>query len=154
MTIDLIRYKLTDKRTFGLLFIDGDFFCYTMEDVDREGEEKVKGKTAIWHDLKYIVQFRKVDSPLTLKYRKRFDWFTYHIEIIEVYMFRHVYFHVGNDEYDTDGCVLLGYEAREDRITKSVEAFKDFYERVGAALEAGEPVELNVKRYFTWDIVL
>ena len=57
MKIEVIRDTFTDKSTIGKLSLGGRFFCYTLEDKDRDankdgdildlGESKVNGKTCI-----------------------------------------------------------------------------------------------------------
>src|SRR5690606_26679942 len=44
-TITLLRYVDDEETTLGLLFYDGKFFCYTLEDTFRE--TKITGKTRI-----------------------------------------------------------------------------------------------------------
>lgn len=50
MKLALVRYGFGSVATLGDLFVDGVYFCKTLEDVDRKLEcdgEKVYGKTAI-----------------------------------------------------------------------------------------------------------
>lgn len=57
MKLQVVRETFTPKSTIGKLYIGGRFFCYTLEDVDRDknkdgdlndaGEQKVYGETAI-----------------------------------------------------------------------------------------------------------
>jgi hypothetical protein len=69
MKIYLLRYSSQSEDTLGLIMIDGKFECYTLEDQYRNF--KVKGDTRIPEGT-YKIKFRKVNSPLTEKYRKRF----------------------------------------------------------------------------------
>ena len=50
MYLQLVRESFTNKSTEGKLFVNGIFYCYTLEDMDRyleEGEIKIYGKSAI-----------------------------------------------------------------------------------------------------------
>ena len=50
MNLTLYRHTYSSVSTIGDLFIDGQYFCKTLEDTDRKLEcdgEKVYGKTAI-----------------------------------------------------------------------------------------------------------
>ena len=50
MIITVRRDRFTDVSTLGMLSIDGEPYCYTLEDTDRQlenGGAKVYGKTAI-----------------------------------------------------------------------------------------------------------
>ena len=147
MLIELFRYSDNGDSTQGLLFIDKEFFCYTLEDEHRD--KKVKSETRIPSGL-YDVEHRKVLSPMTEKYRNRFDWFSYHLQIKDVENFTNVYIHLGNKDEDTDGCILVS-----DAVTKnhkqgeafngsSTPAFKRLYKKVSKELKQGGQVQILV----------
>ena len=46
MRLVLLRNVFTDKSTIGDLLIDGNFFCYTLEDVVRLPNQKIYGKNS------------------------------------------------------------------------------------------------------------
>lgn len=154
MHFNLVRYRFTDKTTHGLLMHGNDFLAYTLEDVDRgAGARKVAGKTAIPMGLRYPLEVRQVDSPLTHRYRQRFPWFEYHIEIKNVPNFQYIYLHVGNDELDTDGCVLLGDTAAVDGIGQSVAAYERFYKQYYDRIKQGG-CTIDIIQFFSWNIVM
>jgi hypothetical protein len=95
----------------------------------------------------YTVGFLEVETPLTIRYRGKYPWFKFHIEIRGVPNFSGIYFHSGNIAAHTDGCVLLGDTAlnRQDRIGDSVKAFERFYKEVGLALKAGDRITLEIR---------
>ena len=147
MKIELIRYSDNGDDTLGLLFIDGFFQCYTLEDEFRN--VKVAGETRIPAG-DYEIGFRESDSPMTDKYRKIYpDFFDYHIHIKDVPNFQFVYIHHGNDDDDTDGCILLGDSAQSNtvgqgKIGYSRNAFTKFYKKVWKALKSGEKVSITI----------
>lgn len=148
MRLALLRYGEGDDSTLGLMLVDASFECYTLEDEHRA--EKVPGETRIPNGL-YRVAFREVLSALTLKYRERFPWFTWHIEIQDVPNFEFVYVHIGNDDDDTDACVLVGDEANNNTINsgyigRSTQAYERLYRKVSAALLAGEDVFIDIRQ--------
>lgn len=127
MHIDLIRFESREDFTRGILMIDYQGFCFTIEDEKRT--EKISGETRIPagdYDLRYREQL----TGLTKKYRSKFDWFEWHIEICDIPGFSNVYIHIGNTDEDTDGCPLLGYTCdmtKPNFIGRSTDAYKDFY---------------------------
>lgn len=146
MKIDLIRYDHNKESTSGLLFINDKFFCYVLEDERRD--IKIKGETRIWEGI-YDVGVRKDLTPLTKKYRNKFPWFEYHLEILNIRDFTGVYFHVGNFDENTMGCLLLADMIEnqgeiEDRTYKSTQAFKRFYELVYPIAKAGVDIKINI----------
>ena len=54
--------------------------------------------------------------------------------------------HIGNDDSDTAGCVLVGTQANSDKnlISHSTDAYKKIYPQILAALKRGEKVKINV----------
>ena len=150
-----IRYKLTrynidqdNGATHGILSVDTSgrghysFRCYTLEDLPRD--IKIPGVTAI-PDGVYRIQKREVLSPMTKKYRKRYDWFDWHVEVKHVTGFTYIYMHIGNRPGDTDGCVLLGTTPTDDgRIARSAYAFEHVYKEITYFLNDGFDVELEI----------
>jgi len=106
--------KLTVKRNFkgadytiGKLYIDGHYFCDTLEDTVRPNGEKIKGKTAIpAGDYKVIKSY----SP---RFKKILP------EILDVPGFSGVRIHAGNTAKDTDGCLLLGLNKTKGAVLDS-----------------------------------
>lgn len=109
MILTLKRYKFTDTCTLGKLYINGNFFAHTLEDVYR-GEIyanpslKVKGKTAI--------DFGRYKVTVTMSNRFKKELPLLH----DVPQFEGVRFHGGNTHEDTEGCVLVA--AQTDGIGK------------------------------------
>jgi hypothetical protein len=147
MEITLIRLNKDTDSTIGVMYIDGKFQCYTLEDEERD--VKIKGETCIPKGT-YEVKFREVVSGLTKKYRERYDWFHYHLMLQDVPNFNYVYMHVGNTDEHTDGCLLVGEQQqlntyKEGKLMSSVPAFERLYKKVGNELESGGKVYITVK---------
>lgn len=102
--------------TIGRLYIDGAYFCDTLEDVVRDGK-KIKGKTAIPAG-KYTVV--KTMSP---RFGKVLP------EIKDVPGFSGVRIHSGNTADDTDGCILLGLNKKKGQVINSRDAMAFFMDR-------------------------
>ena len=89
----------------------------------------------------YELGIREEMTPLTIKYREKYEWFEKHIEF-KVPFRTGLYFHIGNYYYESDGCELVGNATKwyEDTYDKSNEAvkmvlnssvtFKPFYELI------------------------
>lgn len=123
----LQRYSDSGESTLGLLLRDGAFQCYTLEDEARA--VKVAGETRIPAG-RYQLKLRQELTPLTQRYRSRFSWFEWHVEVTPVRGFTNVYVHIGNDDDDTDACVLLGDVANNNRVsTGFISASEQAYRR-------------------------
>jgi len=149
MKLTVHRFSSGDESTIGSLMINGDFECFTLEDEYRE--EKVKGETRIPAGT-YTVKFRESESPMTEKYRARYDFFKYHLHVQNVTNFQFIYIHAGNKDDHTDGCLLLGDSANNNQIDDgfighSRQAFERVYKKVSKALKEGEPVNIEYIDY-------
>ena len=94
MNLLLKRIALKPDYTIGRLYIDGQYFCDTLEDAVRE--EKIVGKTAILAGTYQVIVNRspkfKRDLPL----------------LLGVPNFEGIRIHRGNTAKDTSGCILVG----------------------------------------------
>lgn len=146
MKLKLLRYSDNGNSTLGLLFINNEFQCYTLEDEFRE--VKVKGETRIQAGI-YQLTINNELTPLTEKYRKKYHWFENHIQLKDVPNFNSVYIHIGNDEGDTDACILVGNSANNNQIEKgfigySGPAFELFYFNIFPLLKGGEKITIEI----------
>ena len=146
--MELINTRIAsdNESTLGLLTINGKKFSFVIEDEQRD--IKVKGETRIPAG-KYLVKFRKELTPLTKKYRAKYPWFTYHLELIDVPNFSYVYIHIGNFESSIDACQVVGNKAGFDsnnhfRNFESVASFRRLYLEVCEAIEDGEDVTYEI----------
>lgn len=146
----LQRYSDNGNSTQGLLMILDNvkpvFKCYVLEDEYRE--EKVIGETRIDAGL-YEIKKRQELTPLTKRYREKFDWFDYHLELQAVPRHDFIYIHIGNDEKDTAGCLLVQDKANNNTIeegfnSSSTPAFKRIYLEISRRLDQGNRVFLRV----------
>ena len=141
MILTLQRLKSDDHRTHGDLYDDGAWLCHTLEDVVRadpnpstpQNEAKVHGQTAIPAG-RYRVTFE--NSP-------RFGPQT--LTLHDVPGFTHIRIHAGNDEDDTEGCLLVGKIRAEASILHSRAALGELKTHVTEAMERGELVWIDIK---------
>ena len=95
--------------TVGRLFVDGKFFCNTLEDTVRDlsNEKKVYGKTAIpYGEYKVVYNW----SP---KFGRNLP------RLLNVPAFEGILIHPGNTADDSAGCILVGRNTEVGRLTES-----------------------------------
>ena len=119
MQINIKRKIRTNNSTIGELFVDGVFECYTLEDVERD--VKIPAETAIAKGTYKVVvtpsnRFKR-DLPLLLK----------------VPNFEGVRIHSGNNNHNTEGCILVGQTKDVDWIGNSRQAFNKLFEKIKSA---------------------
>ena len=141
ITVDR-KYKKKDY-TIGLLYINGQYFCDVLEDVDRgltqDMDEntifdiKVYGKTAI-PTGKYM---------LSWTYSPRFK--KYLLLVNNVPGFSGVRIHAGNTAADTEGCLLVGKNREVGKVLNSRATLMQLNSIVNAAIHGGQKIELEIK---------
>jgi hypothetical protein len=148
MKLDVVRTQFGADATNGMLFIDGVFECYTLEDQVREGS-KIMKETAIPLG-EYEIKYRNIGG-YDSKYRARYgtDWHNGMLELQDVPNFTYILIHTGNTDEHTAGCLLVG-ETQQDLdkgkdgfVGGSGDAYKKFYPKVRDALNAGEKVTIR-----------
>jgi hypothetical protein len=145
MDIDLIRYNDNDSFTDGLFLINGEFKAHTLEDEYRT--KKVFGETRISAG-RFKVELRTVGG-FHQRYLKKFGP-TFHTGMLwikDVPNFKYVLIHIGNDEDDTAGCVLVGMKQDANDagfIGGSIKAYKKIYPIIRDAILSGEEVYINI----------
>lgn len=147
MEVDILRFSSQKHDTLGAFKIDGSFACFSLEDEERT--LKVYGETRI-PEGRYKLGLRKVGG-FHSRYSKRFPKF--HVgmlQILDVPGFEYVLIHIGNDEDDTAGCILVGNTAiqnvtRKGFIGESTKAYERIYKKIVAPMLRGKDVFINVK---------
>ena len=147
VTLTVLRYSDDKTTTVGLLYLNGFFYSYTLEDTFRE--VKLVSQTRIPAG-KYKLDFNRHDTDLTLKYRERYpDWFQYHIEINDVPNYTGVYIHNGGNHTHTAGCLLvsdsLSVKGTAKTLTNSRETFRRLYTYLKTEIEKGTPVRVILR---------
>ena len=110
MNILVHRFEFGDNYTIGKLFVDGIFYCYTLEDKVRD--IKIPNETAIPCGTYQVI----------IDFSNRFQKDMPHI--LNVPNYEGIRIHSGNTDKDTDGCILVGLDwIKGDLITRSKEAY-------------------------------
>ena len=117
MKIKVVRETKNDVCTIGSLFINGEFFCYTLEDKDRYIEQGGKKEYA-------ITAIPRGTYNVVLSFSNRFK--KYLPEILNVPQFTGIRMHTGNKPEDTEGCILVGKIKMKDFVGESAKTFSAF----------------------------
>lgn len=117
MDLKLKRIFRGDEYTIGHLYIDGDYYCDTLEDTDRGlssdmSEEEIKrikvyGRTAIPKGT------YKVEVTYSPKFKR------YLPILLNVKGFSGIRIHSGNSAEDTLGCILVGFNKEKGKVLNS-----------------------------------
>lgn len=152
MHLFLKRIARKETYTIGRLFINGEYFCDTLEDKDRglsaalpvESLKRMKeyGKTAIPTGT-YKVNLRTVSE----KFRDR-SWARPYggrlPRLLNVPAFEGVLIHVGNVPEDTLGCILVGENKVVGKVINSTATFKRLMDKLQPMAEKDETVYIQI----------
>lgn len=154
MKIKIDRKWKKEKYTIGRLYINDQLFCNTLEDADRGLTQdmslakiiskKIYGKTAIPAGTYNITL--NVRSPKFSKYnfyKETCDG--YLPRLLDVPGFSGILIHVGSDESNTSGCILIGYNTIKGKLTDGKKAFAKLYEKMQEACDKGEEIIITIK---------
>lgn len=97
--LELKREKRTVTYTLGHLYINGRYFCDTIEDAVRilnEYEDKIYGETAIPYGRYKVVLTHSSHFKCIMP------------ELLNVDFFKGIRIHWGNTAEDSKGCIIVG----------------------------------------------
>lgn len=144
MEILIDRKWKKNSYTIGKLYINGEYFCETLEDTDRGltsemsiteiKNKKVYGRTCIPSGL-YTILYTY--SP---KYRRLMPL------VDNVKGFSGIRIHSGNTAEDSLGCILLGFNKEKGKVLQSRDTCNKFYKLIEEAIyKKGENITLKIK---------
>lgn len=120
LSLKLQTVALKENYTIGKLYVNGIYFCDTLEnptrklvdlnhdgDFDDAGEGKIYGNTAIPNG-RYTIVMKHSD-----KFGKPMPY------LLGVYGFTGIMIHPGNTTKDTQGCILVGYNKVVGQVLNS-----------------------------------
>jgi hypothetical protein len=142
MELFVHRLKNAENACTGTLDIDGIRECITLEDVIRNlgpnGEGKIPGKTGIPEGrYKVVIDFSE-------KFQK---WM---LHVLDVKFFTGIRIHSGNDDENTEGCLLVGQiKDNDDHIHGGSIELPILQGKIKNALDSNEEVWITYKNEFS-----
>ncbi len=141
--MDLLLRRIARRETYtiGKLYIDGVYFCDTIEDKDRglrqelpasvNAAKKRKGVTAIPTGRYQVIL--NIKSPKFSK-KKAYEFCDGYLpRLLNVPAFDGILIHIGNKAEDSEGCILVGKNTVVGMVTESTVTFKKLYARLKEA---------------------
>nr|DAT00299.1 MAG TPA: Protein of unknown function (DUF2778) [Caudoviricetes sp.] len=154
MDILLERIAKNPTYTIGKLYLNGEYFCDTLEDPDRGlsskmssleiSNKKIHGDTAIPIG-KYKIDMNTVSPRFgsQLFYKKVCGGKV--PRLVNVPGYQGVLIHVGNEPKDTHGCLLVGKNSVKGKVTESKTTFEKLYKILKEFHIKGEEIFITIK---------
>lgn len=117
MLIEVKRLYKKKDYTIGKMYIDGEYFCDTLEDTDRGLAQGMS-----LSELKEMKEYGKTAIPtgeymVAVTFSNRFEKWLPLIHPVPV--FEGVRIHSGNTASDTEGCILVGKNKAKGKVLDS-----------------------------------
>ena len=146
MKLQVVRTQFGKDATNGLLFVNGIFENYTLE--DQYQAVKVMHETCIPEGT-YDIKFRTVGG-FHEKYKKKYGNSHYGmLHLQDVPNFTYILIHAGNTDEHTSGCLIVG-ETQQDLdisddgfVGHSGKAYVKLYNKVAKELLLGKSVTIE-----------
>ena len=153
MELKVHRKYRKEAYTIGRLYIDGEFFCHTLEDRDRGLRQtdpiarikavKVPSETAI------PIGTYKVSMDIV---SPKYSGVVFYKNLcggrvprlMDVPGFDGILIHAVNTAADTAGCLLVGKNTAAGKVLESKATFTELYKRMKRAHDAGGEITLEI----------
>ena len=153
MKLTLNRRFKAPEYTIGDLYIDGQWFCNTLEDTDRDlsqdmlltyiQNKKIKSQTAIptgTYKIDMNTVSPKYSNYSKYPYAKQFS--AKMPRLLNVKGFEGILIHAGNTQKDTDGCILVGINKVKGQVINSQATWKKL---MSVLLKDKDNIELTIR---------
>lgn len=153
MKLELIRKYKKPNYTIGNLYIDGKYFCDTLEDVDRgldsNDENTLKDNIKIKHNTAIPYGTYNIDMDIVSnRFGKHKQYRNINGKLprlIDVPLFDGILIHIGNTIADTSGCLLVGQNKVKGQVINSTSTFNHLYVLMEEAYKKGEDITIEIK---------
>ena len=140
MKLKLVRKYRKENYTIGKLYVDGVYFCDTIEDKDR-GLDDAMGLAEIMVKKRYgetAIPYGtyKVEITYSPKYKRLMP------EIKNVKGFSGIRIHSGNTAKDTLGCLIIGRNTQVGMVTES----RKTYNKLFALMKDAKDISIEITK--------
>ena len=144
LNIEVVRLYPREGYVIGKMYVDGQYFCDTLEDTDR-------GLTSDMplDDIKRIKVYGQTAIPTgTYKVSVQY-WAKHKINVPylhDVPGYSGILIHSGSSNADTLGCILVGKNTAKGRLSGGSPFMRGLTLRCADAIRHGIPVRLTVRK--------
>lgn len=134
--LSVIRKAYRDTYTIGKMYINGEYFCDTLEDkvrVMNSINDKIKGETAI------PAGTYKITLEMSPRFKRKLPL------LHDVPYFSGILIHRGNTAKDTHGCILVGENKVKGQVINSTKAEIALMDILTKAVNKGDTIDIEVK---------
>ena len=152
MKLRVERRWRKDTYTIGRLYVDGVFFCNTLEDKDRglkqsDSLSKIK-QVKVYSETAIPVGTYKVAMDIVSPKFRAVAWYKDLCDgkmprVMNVPGYEGILIHPGTSALDTAGCLLVGQNKVKGKLLNSRVTFAELYTKMLKAHNAGEEITIE-----------
>lgn len=165
--VDVLRFMDNDSSSLGIIQLDGQTFCGSVEDQEQKGS-KVKGETRVSNGLFRLALrtaggfHERYKARYNVKTSSKFKGEDWHRGVLAIYndkdwklntcdgkTFQYVLIHIGNFHTDTEACLLPNYVLNfiKGSGSNSGQAYEDLYPILRDSIESSKLVDEFGNKY-------
>jgi hypothetical protein len=141
MKLELKRIALKPNYTIGKLFINGSYYCDTIEDkvIDLNKNGKFDdGLTKVMHQTAIPYGTFKVVVNHSPKFNRELP------RLLDVPYFEGILIHNGSDQNSSSGCIIVGENKSVGKVTNSTFYMNNLTARIKDAQNKGETTTITI----------
>ena len=141
MKLELKRIALKPNYTIGKLFINGTYYCDTIEDkvIDLNKNGKFDdGLTKVMHQTAIPYGTFKVVVNHSPKFNRELP------RLLDVPYFEGILIHNGSDQNSSSGCIIVGENKTVGKVTNSRFYMNNLTARIKDAQNKGETTTITI----------
>lgn len=142
MKLKLVRIANRPTYCIGKLYIDGEYFCDTIEDTDRGLDDSMSVKEVLSKKIKGQTAIPCGTYPIEITYSPKYKRLM--PLILNVKGYSGIRIHSGNSSKDTEGCLLVGKNTVVGMVTDS----RNTYQKLFAKLRNEKNITIEIKRKY------
>lgn len=153
MKITIDRTWKKKDYTIGRLFINGELFCNTLEDTDRDLTQDMNLRTLINKKIPNQTAIPTGQYDITLNVKSpKFSTYDFYFDVCKGYLprllnvpgFDGILIHCGSGPQHSSGCILVGYNKIKGGLTDTKEVFKKLYSVLKEAKNNKEEITIEI----------
>lgn len=151
MKLYLYRRLLRPDYTVGKLYVDGIYFCDTLEDKDRKlyacDKNLTKEDKIMYHTAIPYGRYRVTLNITSTKFSRKRQYKSIGGKLprlLNVPLFDGILIHIGNSAKDSAGCILVGKCQTPGYLLNSTDTFFKLYEILLSAAKQNENISITV----------
>lgn len=144
MRITLIRIANRPTYCIGKLYIDGKYFCDTIEDTDRGLDDKMSEEEILKYKIKSETAIPTGIYQITITYSPKYKKNMPLINNVKGYS--GIRIHSGNTSKDTEGCLIVGKNKEVGKVLESRVTYNALYKRL---VQAKDKIIIDIIRKYT-----